>query len=118
MPSDESRVTNHESRTPILTILLLAVPIAAGLLVACGASEKRIAFNRYVLEIPYGDDRPYPEAVATLEDEATDICEQGYRKVHDYDTLRGSERVLVWEITCEGVSRGEQPGTTVTPLPK
>lgn len=74
----------------------------------CASTAGNVGFNRYIINAPYGDNIPYDRAVAKLEAEATRICGADYRKVHDYDTVQGSKRILVWEVGCRGVERTDQ----------
>ena len=46
-----------------------------------------------------------------LTKKAEDLCDQGYRKLNDYDTGSSESKLLVWEVTCKGVEREERQGT-------
>lgn len=95
----------------------LFIIVTALALCACSSSDtKKLAFNRYVIKTPYGADIPYEQAVTALTRESQDICDEGYRKIHDYDTGAGSQRLLVWEIGCKGVQRSDNisPNTRAT----
>ncbi len=93
----------HRSLAKRSAIRLLVSLIAVHL-GACGAlsGEKQIGGNRYLLEESYGVGDPYPEAVAALERRAEGLCDQGFRKVNDYDRLAGERKILVWDIICRG----------------
>ena len=91
-----------------MCVLVLVVGLAG-----CASKTETLGFNRYVIETPYGEDVSYGSAVAILTEEAIDICGEDYRKVHDYDTVSGSRRVLVWEIGCRGVERTDERFGTI-----
>src|SRR5262245_29677924 len=94
-------------------ILLLSL---FAMLVACASPEtNEIAFNRYTVQTPYGDDIPYDVAVDRLTRKSEKICDEGFRKVNDYDTSVTGEKLLVWEIVCEGVTRTDVPAIRTRP---
>ena len=78
-------------------------------------SAKKLAFNRYVIQTPYGGDVAYDVAVDKLSREAAGICKKGYRKVNDFDTRKGSQRLLVWEVSCRGADRSKETGRATGP---
>ena len=83
-------------------------------LVGCGG-EKQLAFNRFTIEAEYGDDTGYFEAVDKLTEKAEDLCDEGYRKLHDYDTGDSETKLLVWEVACKGADRQDQEYTNKIP---
>ena len=89
----------------ILLLLFLAVA-----LIGC-SSKKQLAFNRYTIEAEYGADTGYFDAVDELTKKAEDLCDEGYRKLHDYDTGQSESKLLVWEVACDGVEREDQQYT-------
>ena len=85
---------------PILVLVLA--------LTGCGAGETKLAFNRFTIDAGYGTDTSYFEAVAELTEKAEGLCDEGYRKLHDYDTSEGDDKLLVWEVACKGTDRSDQ----------
>ena len=83
------------------------------LVAACGGQQTKLAFNRYAIQTPYGGSISYADAVADLEEQAQDKCDEGYRKLHDFDTKASGQKVLIWEISCKGVKRSDEGNSTI-----
>ena len=64
----------------------LVIVLALGLAGCSGGETKKIAFNRYTIQTPYGGDIAYADAVGALTRESEDLCAKGYRKINDFDT--------------------------------
>ena len=73
-----------------------------------------IAFNRYTLQTEYGGDTSYFSAVDKLTKKAENLCDEGFRKLHDYDTGQGENKLLVWDVSCKGVEREDQQNIFTT----
>lgn len=91
-----------------------------GILLGCGGRVENISINRYEVSTPYADDVPYEQMVANLDERAEGRCDEGYRKISDFDTYKNGQRLLVWAFTCEGVNRYDTRYILTTPneIPK
>ncbi len=83
-------------------------------LVGC-STQKKLAFNRFTIEAEYNADTGYFAAVDELTKKAEGLCDEGYRKLHDYDTGDSESKLLIWEVACKGVDRQDQEYTNKIP---
>lgn len=80
-------------------------------LIGCATGNTKLAFNRFILSTEYGGSTGYFDAVDKLTKKAEDLCDEGYRKLHDYDTGQAEDKLLVWEVACHGADRQDEVQT-------
>lgn len=86
---------------------LPALVLLAGLVSGCQSYQK-LSAGEYRIETPYGGSVSYEAAVEELDRRANRVCKQGYRKVHDFDTVHRNQRMLAWRIECAGITAKER----------